>query len=276
MSSVAPVGEIFFHVGTGKTGSTFLQQRVFPKLEGICYIPTRRFKRAKRIIWASNKTTFLISREFDQQLETEVKSFSRDFRNVHPIIVFRRHDSYVASQYRRFVKNGYRLKFHEFFDLKDDKGHFKRKDLDYNSQIRILEEHFDQRPIVLIYDDLKQNPKKFIQSFSEIVGAQVNIDRVDFSRKHRSYSEKQLKVMQKCSRRFNLRKRRIFDSRLLHFFWKLYIGAIRYSILYIARLVPDHLLNDKPLIDPRRLEEVRIHYDQDWLRVLNSPYCKRV
>ena len=30
--------EIFFHVGTGKTGSTFLQSRIFPKLKGIHYI----------------------------------------------------------------------------------------------------------------------------------------------------------------------------------------------------------------------------------------------
>ena len=34
---------IYFHVGISKTGSTFLQQRVFPFLKNIHYIPTRKY-----------------------------------------------------------------------------------------------------------------------------------------------------------------------------------------------------------------------------------------
>jgi len=36
---------IYFHVGISKTGSTFLQNRVFPKLSKITYIPTNKYHR---------------------------------------------------------------------------------------------------------------------------------------------------------------------------------------------------------------------------------------
>ena len=99
--------EIYFHVGTGKTGSTFLQARIFPLLKGIHYIPTNRYHKIFLEIEKYSSTKILISREFDQQLEREVKRFSEKHTNTNPIIIFRRHDSYIASQYRRFVKNGF-------------------------------------------------------------------------------------------------------------------------------------------------------------------------
>ena len=107
--------EIYFHVGTGKTGSTFLQARIFPLLNGIYYIPTNRYHKIFQEIEKSSSTKILVSREFDQQLEREVKCFSKKYPNTTPIIVFRRHDSYIASQYRRFVKNGFTGNFQAFF-----------------------------------------------------------------------------------------------------------------------------------------------------------------
>ena len=39
---------IFFHVGISKTGSTFLQQRVFPYVKNIQYIPTHKYRQCTR------------------------------------------------------------------------------------------------------------------------------------------------------------------------------------------------------------------------------------
>ena len=69
--------EIFFHVGTGKTGSTFLQSRIFPKLKGIHYIPTNRYHKIFEEISQSTSKKLLISREFDRQMEREILHFSK-------------------------------------------------------------------------------------------------------------------------------------------------------------------------------------------------------
>ncbi|MCB0755510.1 MAG: hypothetical protein KDB98_07960, partial [Flavobacteriales bacterium] len=157
---------IYFHVGTGKTGTTFLQYRVFPKLKGLYYIQRTRYPNAVNIIKASNHSSYLVSREFDQQLENEVKAFSHHFLNAVPIIVFRRHDSYIASQYRRFVKNGFAGSFSDFFNLERDNGRFRKQDLEYVRQINILEQHFTQKPIVLIYEDMQKDALGFISSLA--------------------------------------------------------------------------------------------------------------
>ena len=101
---------IYFHVGISKTGSTFLQKRVFPFLKNIHYIPTRKYFKINEEISSIKQESVLVSREFDRQFEREIELFAKNHQNVVPIIVFRRHDQYLASQYRRFVKNGFKLK----------------------------------------------------------------------------------------------------------------------------------------------------------------------
>lgn len=260
---------IFYHVGTGKTGTTYLQYRVFPKLKGIQYIQRTKFKRYPQLIAKSHSERILLSREFDQQLEREIKAFTKHYPDTTPIIVFRRHDSYIASQYRRFVKNGFRGSFTDFFDLDQDEGYFKQIDLNYQHQIKLLEQYFTKPPIVLIYEDMRADPEAFFRQFAELVGAELDPKDVNLHPKHTSYSLQQLKYMQRVGKHIDMRKRRVFQNSVLHFFWKLYMGAIRYSVLFIGKHLPASRFDDKPLIDPQELERVREAYTADWKNVIS-------
>lgn len=259
---------IFFHVGTAKTGTTFLQDRIFPHFQGLEYITPSRFKRAHEILKSSDSTKFLLSREFDQQLESEVQKFSAEFPDTVPIIVFRRHDSYVASQYRRAVKNGFKGSFQEFFDLENDQGKFKIRDFQYMRQIRILEKYFTQPPLVLIYEDLREDPRKFILQLAADMKATVMLDEVNLNKKHSSYSEKQLKTIHALSQHIDLRKRRVFNNNVLHIFWRLGMSMLRYPTLYIGKIMPEALLSEKPLMEKQELEQVREYFAEDWQNCL--------
>ena len=96
-------------------------------------------------------------------MEREILRFSEKYPDTTPIIVFRRHDSYIASQYRRFVKNGFTGPFQEFFDLQNNKGFFKKSDLNYKNQVELLKNTLIKDPIVFTYKDFKENNQKFIQ-----------------------------------------------------------------------------------------------------------------
>lgn len=265
---------IYFHVGTGKTGTTFLQYRVFPKFKNIYYINRTKYKKAKTIINNTNHNKYLVSREFDQQLEREVKLFSSYFPDTIPIIVFRRHDSYIASQYRRFLKNGFRGNFQDFFDLENDLGKFKKHDLNYSHQIQLLEKYFKAKPVVLIYEKLKSNPSDFINNLSDLMDVSINLEKLNLTKKHSSYSEKQIKAIVFVGRKINLRKRRIFENGILHFLWKLYLGFIRYTILYTAKLFPDSFFGNKALISKNELEKIRNFYKDDWEKCLQYSETK--
>jgi len=263
-----PLKKIFFHVGTGKTGTTFLQYRVFPKFKGIYYIQRTRYNRAKQIIQKTNFNKYLISREFDQQLETEVKAFAADFPDTTPIIVFRRHDDYIASQYRRFVKNGFTGKFVDFFDLENDSGYFRKKDLNYSLQILILEKYFKPKPIVLFYDNLRTDPNAFIDRLTKVMNVTINREELNLSRKHASYSEKQLKAVMFMGKYINLRKRRIFKNNFLHLLTRLYLSFVRYPTLFFAKCIPEKFYNREPLIPKVELEKIKDFYSDDWKKCL--------
>jgi hypothetical protein len=216
------------------------------------------------IITRSHESRFLVSREFDKQLKVEVEKFAASFPNAIPIIVLRRHDSYIASQYRRFVKNGFTGSFKQFFDLDSDTGYFKKNDLNYSCMLSVLEKNFNQKPLVFIYEDMRENPTAFIQKLANSIGAPINMASIDFSKKHSSYSERQLKSMLVLGRYVNMNKRRVFKNPILHFGWKILTGGFRYRVLYVARLMPKYWLNSEALISTEELDQVKLFYTSDW------------
>jgi len=90
---------IYFHVGLAKTGSTFLQNNFFPKLQNIKYISTHKYRRCIDIINNTNYDSYLISREFDRQLEGEVKKILNYFPETKIIIAFREHKKWFNYFY---------------------------------------------------------------------------------------------------------------------------------------------------------------------------------
>lgn len=256
--------EIFFHVGLGKTGSTFLQYNVFPKLKGVHYIQRTRYKQAIKIIQNSSYEKYFVSNEFDQQLEQEVVRFSSVFPETTPIIVFRRQDEWIASQYRRFIKNGHTFSFNEFIDLENDTGYFKIKDLRFFDMIKLLEKHFTKPPLVLFYDDMKNHPQVFISKIASVMEATFNIKDINLNPKHTSYNTKQLKAMKYLAAKFDIRKRKTVSNLLIRYFNKAYYGLLRYTILYSTKILPNSFFDEKPLINPSELENVKQYFKEDW------------
>lgn len=258
---------IFFHVGLGKTGTTFLQERVFHKFVGINYIDTHKYYKVDRMIEViENDRNILVSREFDRQLRRECTRFAGKYESVTPVIVFRKHGSYIASQYRRFVKNGYSKPFSSFFNL-DDSGYFSLDDLSYSSQIDFLEKTFDNSPIVYVYEDLIENSEDYIGQFARDVGATVDVGNIDFRKKHTSYNEKQLKAMYAVGQHINL-QRVTHPVRWINILSRFARYIPKYGILYLASLIPDRWVPDTPLIDPAELRKIDRFFAKDWELVL--------
>ena len=252
---------IFFHVGLGKTGTTFLQDRFFPSLKGIDYLPRNKFYKAKDYIRNSQSPSILVSREFDQQLESEARKFADVFPDAKPIIVLRRPDSYIASQYRRAVKNGFTGEFTDFFNLQSDNGIFKMKDLEFDKQLQQLSAIFSNPAIVLFYEDMKSDLGDFLHQWLQILSASSDINRLNQRRKHASYTEAQLLFLQGFSNRIDLRKRPRKSMDPLAFIARIIRAVFRYSILYVGRFYTP----SRQLINPSDLDAVERHYRAMWL-----------
>ena len=124
-----------------------------------------------------------------------------------------------------------------------------------------MKKYFTKDPIVFTYEDFSENPQKFIHKWAEIMNCTIDNKKVDWNRKHTSYSEHQLKVIKKFGRHINLTKRRVFKNSILHLLWRIYLGSIRYVILHLSFLAPK---NKEKLISEEELEAVKTYFQSDW------------
>lgn len=258
--------DIFFHVGLGKTGSTYLQHKFFPKLKGVHYIHHTNYKRALRIIGQKKHNRYFVSREFDRQFLDEIKKFSAAYPDTSPIMILRQQDSWIASQYRRFTKNGTGLYFKEFIDIDENKGRWDIKELNFYEKIQQLEHYFNQKPLVLLYDELRNSPEVFFEKIAIYTNTTYNLSAISLKPKHKSYSKKQLILVRRFARKM-LRK---FDEQ---WFDRTKTGRrirkiVTHLIMYFHWIVPKSKLYDEVLIEPEELEKIRKHFENDWQQCL--------
>jgi hypothetical protein len=246
---------------------------VFPKFKNIRYIQRTKYKKSPSIINKSNYTKFLISREFDKYLERESKFISSYFPDAKPILILRRHDSWIASQYRRYAKNGYPWSFTEFFDIKNDSGQWGKKELRFYDKIQILEKYFSSKPLVLFYEDMKEDTLAFIDRMARYMGAEYDPEDISLTRKHTSYNEKQMKATLAVGKRINIQPHIRLKSKILDKLRHFYVATIRYATLYTALLLPDSFFSKEPLTPQPLLKEIRDEYTEDWEKCVE--YAKK-
>ncbi len=255
--------EIFFHVGLSKTASTYLQNRFFNKIDGIYYIGNNNYKKYRSIIESSDAPKILVSREFDRLFDLELEKFAKFYPQAKIIMVLRKHGSWMASQYRRYVKNGGKRDFEYFFDIENNSGLWDIKEAFFYSKIQKIENLFANKPLILFYEDLKQNPVIFFDQIAEFLNCSYDIKKVNLTSKHKSYSEKQLKIQKKLNKIFknDLRSRNFFLSKgrwiLCHIF------------LFFSFIIPEFLAPKKNLINKKSIENVDDFYQNDWQKCID-------
>ena len=255
--------KIFYHPGLGKTGTTYLQYKFFPKLRGLQYIQRTRYKRVEEIIRKSDATKLLVSREFDRQFYDEVDKFSRKFPDAYPVLVLRRHDKWIASQYRRLTKNGRGHTFREFIDVDKNTGRWDKSVLNFFEKIQFLEEKFQKKPLVLFHEELKSNPAMFFNRIAGFTGTTYDINNISLSSKHVSYSEEQLKAIRNIARKtfFKWKGKALGHDGSME---RRVRKVLCHVIMYLHFLFPKDTPPEVPLIPVEELEHIQKKYASDW------------
>ena len=259
---------IYFHVGLAKTGSTFLQNNFFPKLQNIKYISTHKYRRCIDIINNTNYDSYLISREFDRQLEGEVKKILNHFPETKIIIVFREHKKWISSQFKRFSKNGYHFKFEDFYN-NTNSGYWKNEDMIYIDKINIIKKYSKYDPLVLNFDELKINPHSYLSKISEYTNSNYSKSNISLNVVHKSYSEKQLIFLKGFCRIFKPNPPKYYaDNKLKHWLYFRPWWLLFHLVMYVAYFLPKNMIVKKPLIDNNYLRKTMKKYKSDWDEIL--------
>jgi|MDTB01.1.fsa_nt_gb hypothetical protein len=161
--------EIFIHVGLHKTGTTFLQRQIYPKLS-LAYYDFRPFdeqlttNHRKRKICISDENYSgrpwpkgFPDRPSDVSYGEQFKYSMHNLVDLYPgakiIIGFREHSSFLISLYKQYLHEGGTGKLEYFFNPSSERSVIRKEDLLFKSRVDVLMDLFDQQ--VLVYDQKK-------------------------------------------------------------------------------------------------------------------------
>lgn len=156
--------EVFLHIGFHKTGSTFLQSKIFPNLEGVTFFNrnldlNRLFKTEDKLLLSNvgmSGCPYLVGEgDFFDQFRVSIKYLQKIFKDPKIIICFREPGKYINSCYKQHLHEGGQLKFEEFISL------------DGNSKINY--ENFFFKKFVEYLRDNVQNQNIFIYDFESFI-----------------------------------------------------------------------------------------------------------
>lgn len=169
---------IFFHVGLHKTGTTFLQKAVFPKWQGITYLPWPHLELFLRL---ESGKTYLVSREglsgknwaHHAERDASLMKLAGMFPDAGILMSFRKHSGYITSSYRQYIQRGASVTFEEYFDPENDGGIMKRDDFFFRWKLDSVERHFRHRPFVFLHEELSNDLRELLHDLQGHIGGKA-------------------------------------------------------------------------------------------------------
>ncbi|MCB0636414.1 MAG: hypothetical protein KDC54_07335 [Lewinella sp.] len=264
MTVAASSPTLYYHVGMGKVASTYLREAFFPLLRGAYFIPRSKKYQTLSIMAAGGYDKYILCRALDANMEDGIKDIAAAYPGTHPIIVFRRPDSWIASQYRRFVKNGFPGTLREFVDIHGNEGFLDHNEMLFMQKIRLLERYFTARPLAMFIEEMKTDPRSFFDAIAAYVGCDYDFEAVRLAPIHTSHNPKGLRFRRQVRRRFAKSMPRYTRIPVLHWLQRRALMVWAYLLIAIGNRLPESWLDDEPLIDEAYLDEIRQFTATDW------------
>jgi len=183
---------IFIHVGLPKTGTTFLQRKVFPKMDVnfICKENLATVNLSKKINLISDEELSFKIDMFGINKYEVADRIHKLFPDAKIIVVFRDKESWLKSMYNQYLKSFYRpyMPFEKYKEIMIKMGAFDFKK--YEDYLKTL---FPE-VLVLQFEDMKKDIYGFVSKICDFVG----VDMPEFDPKpiNVSLNKKQLAFIQ--------------------------------------------------------------------------------
>lgn len=208
--------KIVIHIGMHKTGTTFLQREVFPKIPNINYqtdinLFTPVVSDAINLFSDENLDggSYRLFTTCEQR-DTIIKNLHTLYPDAHIILCLRDKESWLHSAYKQYIVAYQSCSFKEY------KQRLDTAKLDYAEYISLIKSLFNH-VYVCYYNELKKNPQQFVNNLCDFIGVKTP----PFNRNivYKSITDTQVKLIRLYDK--------LLPSKLLHFLLSLAIRFVR-------------------------------------------------
>jgi len=209
--------EIVIHIGLHKTGTTFLQTEVFPKIPNINY--QTKVDLATKVV--PGKINLFSDENLDggsyrlfntvEQRYTILENLHKLYPKAKIILCIRDKNTWFKSAYKQYIV-AYKSCSFEEYKQRLDKGF-----LDFDTYIKELDKLWFDNVYVCHFEDLQKNPKQFVKGICDFIG----VEPPEFENKtvYKGITDNQVLFIKVFDT--------IFPSRVLHFILSIGIRIIR-------------------------------------------------
>ncbi len=209
---------LIIHIGTHKTGTSYLQANYFNKIKEINYLKYNHFFKNWTDIRNHNRCkAFLISNEILSGLpwkphtkakikeENWINSFENSIYNLNKIfphsyivIFFRLPGDLLISMYKQYIQTGGTLNLDNFYG---DKKFIEPFELSIKKRIEILDKYFGGNCFFLNYQKFKKIGNKYVDDFLK---NEFNINAQNYNQitsyRNQSITGAKLEIMRETNR----------------------------------------------------------------------------
>jgi hypothetical protein len=210
--------KVFIHVGLHKTGTTFLQNEVFPKIPNINYQRhvdlTTKVEQGELNLFSDENLDGGSYRLFSNPKDryTIAYNLRQMFPTAKIIISIRNTDSWLISAYKQYTLAYWGYTFQQYFSK------FNKDGLDFTSYINYLRKLFGEKNVsVMKYEDLIADPTAFVDCICSFMGVETPV--FESKKVYESLTDMQINLI--------ILFDKIFKSKILHFMLSMGIKAVR-------------------------------------------------
>ncbi len=261
---------LYLHIGLHKTGTTFLQQEVFPHWRGLEYLPSDKLEYLTRM---QPDRDYLLSREglsgqnwmHADERDACIERLAKMLPEARILISFRRHSGYIASSYNQYLQRGGVLTFNDYFRL-DGTGMMKPEDFLFERKLAAVHRLWPTPPCVMLHETIVKDLGQTLSTLQGFIGGVAPpADSIKRSRHNRSVGHHPARLLRwansKARTRFNP------EGRYNLYHWRLVKWGLDPRSICQYRLA---FLPGPPLLSEEQVSEIDEYYREDWRQIVDA------